>query len=199
MERQLWRLQDLRDSGGFGFSIELSSLTFKDIASDWRQHKGSIGTQRVILNLVCDIAIPFRGIFSNRQYPKYITDELLVLLQHMVEEQVGSHLNDAMSDLERSDERNSFADEAKKVISRSHAFIVSRNEHQALVPSLSQHASALLVEVGLVLLVSDQNRLAPAGRPALRRRRRPPRHIGSSVGDAMRDPEPRRRHVFKQG
>ncbi|KAH9168559.1 hypothetical protein EDB89DRAFT_1579284 [Lactarius sanguifluus] len=146
MERQLWRLQDLRDSGGFGFSIELFFLvlpqllsmassrdtqsalyirTFKDIASDWRQHKGSIGTQRVILNLVCDIAIPFRGIFSNRQYPKYITDELLVLLQHMVEEQLGSHLNDAMSDLERSDERNPFADEAKKVISRSRARVPS--------------------------------------------------------------------------
>ncbi|KAH9012449.1 hypothetical protein EDB84DRAFT_960623 [Lactarius hengduanensis] len=70
MERQLWRLQDLRDSGGFGFSIELFFLvlpqllsmassrdtqstlyirTFKDIASNWRQHKGSIGTQRVVL------------------------------------------------------------------------------------------------------------------------------------------------------
>ncbi|KAH8977263.1 hypothetical protein EDB92DRAFT_1918645 [Lactarius akahatsu] len=149
MERQLWRLQDLRDSGGFGFSIELFFLvlpqllsmassrdtqsalyirTFKDIASNWRQHKDSIGTQRVVLNLVCDIAIPFRGIFSNRQYPEYITDELLVLLQHVVEEQFGPHLNDAMSDLERSDERNPFADEAKKVISRSRAFfIVSRN------------------------------------------------------------------------
>ncbi|KAH9058915.1 hypothetical protein EDB83DRAFT_2520662 [Lactarius deliciosus] len=146
MERQLWRLQDLRDSGGFGFSIELFFLvlpqllsmassrdtqsalyirTFKDIASNWRQHKGSIGTQRVILNLVCDIAIPFRGIFSNRQYPEYITDELLVLLQHIMEEQLGSHLNDAMSDLERSDERNPFADEAKKVISRSRARVPS--------------------------------------------------------------------------
>ncbi|KAH9169771.1 hypothetical protein EDB89DRAFT_1888540 [Lactarius sanguifluus] len=144
MERQLWRLQDLRDSGGFGFSIELFFLvlpqllsmassrdtqsalyirTFKDITSDWEKHKDSIGTQRVILNLICDIAIPFRGIFSNRQYPEYITDELLVLLQHMVEEQFGSHLNDAMSDLERSDD--SFADEAKKVISRSRARVPS--------------------------------------------------------------------------
>jgi len=66
MERQLWRLQDLRDGGGFGYSIErfflaLAQLlataplrdahataiyirTFKAITSDWEQHKGSIGT-----------------------------------------------------------------------------------------------------------------------------------------------------------
>ncbi|KAH9169767.1 hypothetical protein EDB89DRAFT_1982340, partial [Lactarius sanguifluus] len=135
----------LRDGGGFGFSVELFFLvlpqllfvassrdthstlyirTFRDITSDWKQHKSSIGTQRVILNLVCDIAIPRRGIFSNRQYPEYITDELLVLLQNMVEEQFGSHINDAMSDL-GSDGSNPFADKAIEVISRSRARVPS--------------------------------------------------------------------------
>ena len=100
MERQLWRLQDFRDSGGFGFWIELFFLvirqlsmmslsphartsfiggTFRIITFNWRQYKHSIGTQRVILNLVCDIAILNRGIMSNSVLPRFITDEILVL------------------------------------------------------------------------------------------------------------------------
>jgi hypothetical protein len=72
MERQLWRLLDLRDAGGFGFLVELFLLmlarllsmassqdahsalyvgTFRVITSGWRQHKHSIGAQRVILNV----------------------------------------------------------------------------------------------------------------------------------------------------
>src|SRR6266404_3913363 len=99
MERQLWRLQDLR-GGGFGYSIErfflaLAQLlttaplrdahatlyigTFRAITSDWERHKSSIGTQRVILNLVCDVAFRFRGFFSDRKYPECILDELLKL------------------------------------------------------------------------------------------------------------------------
>ncbi|KAI9433138.1 hypothetical protein H4582DRAFT_2101758 [Lactarius indigo] len=141
MERQLWRLQDLRDGRGFGFSVELFFLvlpqllsaassrdthsvlyirTFRDITSDWR-NKDSIGTQRVILNLVCDIATPFRGIFSNRDYPEYITNELLVLLQNTVNGQFGSHIDDAMSDLGRPDVDKPFADKAKAVIFHSRA------------------------------------------------------------------------------
>jgi len=37
--------------------------TFRAITSDWRKHKHSIGTQRVILNIICDVAIRFRGFF----------------------------------------------------------------------------------------------------------------------------------------
>ena len=121
MERQFWRLQDIRDGGGFGLVVELffltlaqllstassqhshSSLyigTLRAITSDWRQHKHSIGTQRVILNLVCDLAVDSVGMFSAHNYPRYITDELLILLGHMVEGQSGSHIDDALNQLE---------------------------------------------------------------------------------------------------
>ena len=121
MERQFWRLQDLRDEGGFGFWVELffimaqqliviplspdahSSLTigtFRNISSNWKQHKHSIGTQRVILNLVCDIAIPGHGLLSDLGFPSYITDELLKLLENMFEGQSGSHIDEAIQELE---------------------------------------------------------------------------------------------------
>jgi hypothetical protein len=121
MERQFWRLQDLRDEGGFGFWVELffivaqqliviplssdahSSLTvgtFRTISSNWRQHKHSTGTQRVLLNLVCDIAIPEYGLLSDLGFPSYLTDELLKLLENMLEGQSGSHIDEAIQELE---------------------------------------------------------------------------------------------------
>ena len=121
MERQLYRLQDLRDGGGFGFWVELSFLVvhqilkiplspdahsslvfglFKTITSNWRQHKHSIGTQRVILNVICDMAISDRGLLSDLVFPKYLTDELLVLLENIVEGQSGSHIDEAMKELD---------------------------------------------------------------------------------------------------
>src|SRR6266404_5272279 len=141
MERQLCRLQDLRD-GGFGYSIErfflvLAQLlpmepsrdahatlyigTFKEITTDWEQHKGSIGTQRVILHLVCDVAFRFRGFFSGRNYPECIIDGLLELLGHLIEGQSGSHFNDTIEELNISDWRKNdlFAEKAIKVISDS--------------------------------------------------------------------------------
>jgi len=152
MERQLWRLQDLRDGGGFGYWVELFFLVtgqlltiklspdtktslivgmFRAITSNWRQHKNSFGTQRVILNLVCDMAIPYRGLTSNTIFPRYITDELLGLLENMVEGaggQSGSHIDDAMKELEGVHdilrepgwtEIRLFKAEAARVISRS--------------------------------------------------------------------------------
>ncbi|KAH8984563.1 hypothetical protein EDB86DRAFT_2962613 [Lactarius hatsudake] len=153
MERQLWRLQDLRDGGGFGYWVELFFLmanplthiplsldthsalivgTFKAITSNWRQHKHSIGTQHVILNLVCDLAIHDRGLLSDIVLPRYITDELLVFLENMVEGQSGSHIDDAMKELddaikEKDDvpewaiEIRLFRTKAVEVISRSRA------------------------------------------------------------------------------
>jgi hypothetical protein len=124
MERQLWRLLDLRDSRGFGFLVELFFLvlgqllsmapsqdtysalyigTFGAITSGWRQHKDCIGTQRVILNLICDIAVPNRGVITYRAYPEYITNELLVLLGNMVEGQSGSHIDDAIKAIKDDD------------------------------------------------------------------------------------------------
>ncbi len=145
MERQLWRLLDLRDGGGFGFSVELFLLvlgqllsmassqdtysalyigTFRAITSGWRRHKHCIGTQRVILNLICDVAIPRRGIISSRSYPRYIANELLILLGNMVEGQSGSHIEDAMEELGAYD-YVSFAAGAKEAISRSRARVPS--------------------------------------------------------------------------
>ena len=150
MVRQLWRLQDLRDGGGFGFWVELFFLVvsplldlplspdnlsvlilgmFRIIMSNWRQHKHSIATQRIVLNLVCDLAIPERGLLSNERFPSYVTDELLVLLENMLEGQSGSHLDEATMELEdaiKKDESpwtdvNLFRAEAIKVISRSRA------------------------------------------------------------------------------
>ncbi|KAH9009422.1 hypothetical protein EDB83DRAFT_2453781 [Lactarius deliciosus] len=121
MERQLWRLQDFRDGGGFGYWVELFFLvtqqlltvplspdshaalivgTFRAITFNWRQHKYSIGTQRVILNLICDMAILNRGLFSDLVFPKYITDELLELFKNMVVGQSGSHIDDSMRELD---------------------------------------------------------------------------------------------------
>ena len=156
MERQLWRLQDLRDGGGFGFWVELFFLaaiqlltitlspdahtslivgTFRVITSNWRQYKNSIGTQRVILNLVCDIAIPGRGPIYNYDLPRFITDDLLVLLKHMTEGQSGSHIHDAMKELDDASNKEDthpasvwwtnvplFREEAVKILLKCAAF-----------------------------------------------------------------------------
>lgn len=122
MERQLWRLQDLSLGGAFGFTLELYFLsfrqvlstftsppkeihktfyvnTFKSITDDWKKYTDSIGTIQIILNLVYDIAIQDRGIFSNFAYPDYITEELLDLLGRMVDGQENAYIDDAMVEL----------------------------------------------------------------------------------------------------
>jgi hypothetical protein len=112
MERQLWRLLDLRDGGGLGFTIELFFLalrqllsaspspdkssssdlekvfytgTFDVIKSNWKKSKNSAGTQRILLDLLCDLIIQGRGIFSDFRYPRYIVEMLLDLVGKMVE------------------------------------------------------------------------------------------------------------------
>ena len=106
MTRQLWRLQDLRDGGGLGFMIELFFLslrqlsstsssselkvdiytdTFNVITSRWEKSRYSSGTKRILLNLLCDLIIKGRGIFSDFSYPGYIVEMLLELVGNMVE------------------------------------------------------------------------------------------------------------------
>jgi hypothetical protein len=106
MTSQLWRLQDLRDGGGLGFTIELfflslrqlsptpSSLelnrvfytgTFKVITSGWENIEHPSGTQRILLNIICDIVIKSRGVFSDSSYPEYIVNMLLDLLGDMLD------------------------------------------------------------------------------------------------------------------
>jgi hypothetical protein len=104
MKRQLWRLQDLRDGGGLGFTVELFFLslrqllsipslhesnnvfyvgTFKIIASHWEESKKSLGTQHILLGIICDLIIPGRGIFSDFSYPESITTMLLGMVGKM--------------------------------------------------------------------------------------------------------------------
>ena len=145
MERQLWRLHDLRHGSGLGFTVEVFFLalrqllsisssrepyialfigTFRAIISDWAKYKYSFGTQQVLLNLVCDLAAQDRGIFSGYAYPSYITDELLVLLGNMLEGEKGSHIDKAVRELRAArlwlhGERQKFLDKVLEVITRS--------------------------------------------------------------------------------
>ena len=123
MKRQLWRLLDLRDGGGLGFTIELLFLavrqlssttssselkkvfytgTFKVITSNWEKSKNSAGTQRVLLDILCDLVIRRRGVFSDFSYPPYIVDMLLDLVEKMVKghESEHSHIYEVIQELE---------------------------------------------------------------------------------------------------
>ncbi|KAI0278994.1 hypothetical protein BGY98DRAFT_1186246 [Russula aff. rugulosa BPL654] len=123
MKRQLWRLLDLRDGGGLGFTIELFFLalqqfsptssspelktvlytgTFNVITSNWKKSKNSAGTQRILVDILCDLVIEGRGIFSDFSYPPYIVEMLLDLVGNMVEGHGGSqpHINDITQELE---------------------------------------------------------------------------------------------------
>jgi hypothetical protein len=147
MKRQLWRLLDLRDGGSLGFTIELFFLavrqlpstsssselkevfytgTFKVITSNWEKSKKSAGTQRVLLDLLCDLIIRNRGVFSDFSYPTYLVDMLLDLVEKMVEGHSRGphpHIDDVILELEddslwnRMD--NSLRDRALNVIYKS--------------------------------------------------------------------------------
>ena len=129
MKRQLWRLLDLRDGGGLGFTIELYFLalrqlssaslsdelkkdfftgTFKVITSNWEKSKDSAGTQGILLDLLCDLVIRGRGVFSDFSYPPYIVDMLLELVGKMVKGHGGRHphINDIIRELEDDNLRN---------------------------------------------------------------------------------------------
>ena len=130
MERQLWRLLDLRDGGGLGFTIELFFLvlrrlspaspspdmssssklreafytgTLDVITSKWEESKNSAGMQRILLDILCDLIIQGRGMFSDFRYPRYIVKMLLDLVGNMVEGlgQSGPHphIDDLLNDL----------------------------------------------------------------------------------------------------
>ena len=109
MQRHLWRLQDLRDGGGLGFTVELFFLalsqllstssseeshsalytgTLRAITSDWSEHKDSLGTQKLLL----DIAMSRREEFD-AHYPVYIVDEFLLLLGNVFKGQTGPHID----------------------------------------------------------------------------------------------------------
>ncbi|KAN0136770.1 hypothetical protein V8E53_005540 [Lactarius tabidus] len=126
MKRQLWRLQDLRDGGGLGFTIELFFLSlrqllsipsfhesnsvfytgaFKTITSHWEEGKDSPGTQQVLLNILCDLIIKGRGVFSDFSYPEPITIMFVDTVGHMLQGYTNAdeHIRDAVREIENVD------------------------------------------------------------------------------------------------
>ena len=116
VQRQLWRFQDLRSGGGLGFCVEiflialkdllsagpsmefqstLYTSTFRAITSDWRKYKHSLGTQKILLHAIASRC----GLISRFNYPAYITDDWLVLVDNMLKEQTGPHIDRAVARL----------------------------------------------------------------------------------------------------
>ncbi|KAF8267154.1 hypothetical protein EI94DRAFT_1830284 [Lactarius quietus] len=128
MKRQLWRLQDLRDGGGLGFTTELFFLSlrqllsipslhesnsvfytgaFKIITSHWEVSQGSLGTQRILLNIICDLIIQGRGVFSDFSYPEHITTMLFDMVGNMLQGYAGpdGHVRVAVREIASVDSR----------------------------------------------------------------------------------------------
>ena len=126
MKRQLWRLQDLRDGRGLGFTTELFLLSlrkllsipalhesnsvfyvgaFKIITSHWEESKDSPGTQSILLNILCDLIIKGRGVFSDFPYPEAITSMLVDMVSNMLRGYTGpdKHIRDAVWEIENVD------------------------------------------------------------------------------------------------
>jgi len=112
LRREVWRLQDLHEGGGLGFTVELFFLTlrqllstssskeshsalligtFRAVTSDWSKYKNSPGTQKLLL----DWAVSDNGIFvdSANAYPDFLIDEFLVFLAKVLEGQAGQHID----------------------------------------------------------------------------------------------------------
>jgi len=75
--------------------------TFRVITSDWRDYRHSLGTQKILLDAVASE----QGIVHRFDYPTYITDDVLVLLGNVLEGQTGPHIENAIQQLSRPDER----------------------------------------------------------------------------------------------
>ena len=109
-QRQLWRMQDLRDVGGLGCTIELFFLAldqllstssskesrsalymgaFRTITSDWRKHRHSLGTQNLFLYIAWSRHDGFGG-----KYPACIIDAFLELLCNCFEGQTLSRIDE---------------------------------------------------------------------------------------------------------
>ena len=144
LQRQMWRLQDLHDGGGLGFTVELFFLsleqlismpplnesdsqlyanTLRAITSNQAEHRHSLGTQKLLLDMI----LP-HGIISEFRYPTNITNVFFDFLGAFLEGQGGSHLDDAMQELSApdiytpyDDERDAFRDNTLLVITRARA------------------------------------------------------------------------------
>ncbi|KAH9016784.1 hypothetical protein EDB85DRAFT_2204766 [Lactarius pseudohatsudake] len=127
MKQQLWHLQDVRDGGGLGFTVELFFLslrellsrtsldesdgvfytgTFKTITSRWEESKESLGTHGVLLNIICDLIIRGRGTLSDFSCPGSIATMLFdVVVGKMLQGYTGpdEHIRDAVREIEDDD------------------------------------------------------------------------------------------------
>jgi hypothetical protein len=139
LQQQLWRLQDLRDGGGLGFAVELFlisleqllsafpshesysqlyTITLKAITSDWRKHKHSLGTQKLLLDAITSP----QGFLHEFNYPEYIADELWELLGDMLEGQAGPHISSTVQQLtDHQTKGYKYGPKAEAVISRLRA------------------------------------------------------------------------------
>ncbi|KAH9011125.1 hypothetical protein EDB84DRAFT_1569944 [Lactarius hengduanensis] len=138
MRRQIWRLQDVRDGGGLGFSIELFFLslrrllsissmdesnsvfytgTFKVITSHWMEGKESPGTHHILLNIICDLIIPGRGIFSDFSYPESITTMLIDAVRDILQGYVGpdEDILEALREIESADPDKDVRDAVREI------------------------------------------------------------------------------------
>jgi hypothetical protein len=133
MRRQLWRLQDIRDGGGLGFTVELFFISlrqllsipslhesnsviyigaFKIITSHRMESKKSLGTQLTLLNIICDLIIRDRAsgvfAFSDFLYPEPITTMLLDMVSNMLQGYAGpdGDIRDAVKEIESVEPRN---------------------------------------------------------------------------------------------
>jgi uncharacterized protein DUF6535 len=132
MQREVWRLQDLHDGGGFGFTVELFFLasdqlwstssskedhsevylsTFKAITSGWSKHKNLPGTRNLLLDIVQSRHWQFGGDY----FPPYIVDEFFLLLRNIFEGQPDSRINEARQQVESFD-WGSYLDSRNRVL-----------------------------------------------------------------------------------
>ena len=140
METQLWRLQDLR-SGGLVYSLELfiqaikssgkaafreSSRelyggTFQVIIRRWRErgeYECGVWTERLLVNLLRHV-LPTKGDSSSDQVPTYIIDPFLTFLGDVLMRRNGSHVEDAISQIEAYSKRPGYpSGVAGEVLSR---------------------------------------------------------------------------------
>ena len=98
--RQLLSIPSLHESNSV-FYIG----TFKIITSHWEESKDSLGTQHILLNIVCDLIIQGRGVFSDFSYPEPITTMLLDMVGNMLRGYTGpdEHIRDAVREIENVD------------------------------------------------------------------------------------------------
>jgi len=72
-------------------------------SSNPAESRDSSGTRRILLNILCDLVVKGRGVFSDFSYPEYIVEMLLELVGNMVgsgkHDATQPHINDALEEL----------------------------------------------------------------------------------------------------